>query len=49
MHLVGKVERRRVRAQFDDVALGADRVDAILEEVIANLVEQVRAVFGGFE
>ena len=41
VHVVGKIERRRVGWQLDDVTLGTDGVHAIFEEVVANLVKQV--------
>ena len=45
--VIGKIERRGIGAQFHDVALGADRVYAVLEEITANLVEKVGSLVAG--
>ncbi len=47
--VIGEVERRGVRRHLDDVAFRADRVDAILENVAANLVKKIAIAIGRFE
>ena len=41
MHVIGEVERRGAGRQVDDLALGRERIDAILEQLGAHLVEEV--------
>ncbi len=49
VHVVGEIERRGVRGQFDDVAFRADRVYTVFEHIVTDLVEQVAAVVAGVE
>ena len=45
VHLIGKVERRATDRYIDDLALGREHVDAILEQIDAHALEEVaRAV-----
>ena len=45
MHLIGEVERRAADRHIDDLALGREHVDAVLEQIDAHAVEKIaRAV-----
>ncbi len=41
VHVVGEVERRRARRQVDDLALGRQRIDAVVEQVRAHARQEV--------
>ena len=39
VHVIGEIELCRTGRHFDHIAFRADRIDAILENVVADLVE----------
>ena len=41
MHLVGEIERRAADRHIDDLALGRQHVDAVLEQIDAHAVEEI--------
>ena len=41
VHVVREIQRRSVGRHFNHVSLRADRVDAVFEHIITNLVQQV--------
>ena len=50
VHLVGEVQRRAAHRHIDDLALGREHVDPVLEQIHAHAVEKVArrvAAFGG--
>ena len=47
MHVVREIERRGARRQVHDFTLGRERVDAILEQLGAHLVEEVAIAVRG--
>jgi hypothetical protein len=47
VHEVREVERRRAARQVDDLALGRERVHAILEQLDVHALEKVRIRLAG--